>query len=697
MGRFLSSKEDRQILYDHQDGKCALCGGPLGEHWHADHIIPWSRGGRTNVHAMQAVCPPCNLKKGAKMPNKEDNPLQLNCIDLSAARVCQREAFNAGYGRLMHDKEAYCSVVMATGSGKSDLYKMIAWYGRQMRHFCTTLVISPNDYLADQMVDKGKMAEFCSRYKVHGGPVRFKRIRGKGKYGTNGEFLLSTTIQLIHHRLEYFADWFHNKYVETGLPVLIVVDETHQYTKGNHWGKTIKRLMRSDLEPLNSEVDERVGNCAQCLVGTATAIREKGQSLVGFEHNVDTTSSKIRLDYKVSKDDPNKVTVSEWCVDKEYITISPDYYYGFRQARDDGVITGIQRHTFDVELKKTDLNVSSVEMLSQLSKSACRGLLGKIVRSQHVIEQGVEESVRILRQLRNSHPELQMIVFCAADQHNERPNKHAKQIRNVFSLVAPDLDVVIATSANEDASGSDVLEAFCRKDGRPSGDVLIVKQMAGVGLDNSRIKVSLDLSPVRAPVTCIQQDNRSSRIHLDITVCHLVTPKDILRDEVFSKFVDPDHEAVLEDSKLLRQWDIPREPQPSKPVYTVTGARSVDSGMDHDCNVVGPEDYARANRFIHICPVLATKFTHTQLAAMPSDQVDKLVLDELARAHSAAPSAEDNNGVPEDTGKSLDTLRSVANQWVKDIVNSLIRKRGGEYRTDSPTAHIFRIFRASSS
>jgi hypothetical protein len=165
-----------------------------------------------------------------------------------------------------------------------------------------------------------------------------------------------------------------------------------------------------------------------------------------------------------------------------------------------------------------------------------------------------------------------------------------------------------------------------------------------------------------------------------------VTPKDILRDEVFSKFVDPDHEAVLEDSKLLRQWDIPREPQPSKPVYTVTGARSVDSGMDHDCNVVGPEDYARANRFIHICPVLATKFTHTQLAAMPSDQVDKLVLDELARAHSAAPSAEDNNGVPEDTGKSLDTLRSVANQWVKDIVNSLIRKRGGEYRTDSPTA-----------
>ncbi len=34
--------------------------------WHADHIVPYSRSGRTNVHEMQALCPVCNLKKGTK-------------------------------------------------------------------------------------------------------------------------------------------------------------------------------------------------------------------------------------------------------------------------------------------------------------------------------------------------------------------------------------------------------------------------------------------------------------------------------------------------------------------------------------------------------------------------------------------------------------------------------------------------------
>jgi 5-methylcytosine-specific restriction endonuclease McrA len=64
--RRLVSKKLRQALYLSTGGKCAICGVDLPDDWHADHVIPWSVTGRTNVHEMQPLCPPCNLRKGAQ-------------------------------------------------------------------------------------------------------------------------------------------------------------------------------------------------------------------------------------------------------------------------------------------------------------------------------------------------------------------------------------------------------------------------------------------------------------------------------------------------------------------------------------------------------------------------------------------------------------------------------------------------------
>ena len=62
--RFLRSKRLRALLWYEQKGRCAMCGCELPKSWHADHIEPWIKTGRTNVHEMQALCPPCNSKKG---------------------------------------------------------------------------------------------------------------------------------------------------------------------------------------------------------------------------------------------------------------------------------------------------------------------------------------------------------------------------------------------------------------------------------------------------------------------------------------------------------------------------------------------------------------------------------------------------------------------------------------------------------
>lgn len=67
MKRLFRSKSDRNNLYERADGSCVACGSVLGRDWHADHMVPWSKGGATELDNGQAMCPACNLKKGSKM------------------------------------------------------------------------------------------------------------------------------------------------------------------------------------------------------------------------------------------------------------------------------------------------------------------------------------------------------------------------------------------------------------------------------------------------------------------------------------------------------------------------------------------------------------------------------------------------------------------------------------------------------
>lgn len=65
--RFERSRCIRSHFWMKQDGKCNLCECILQEHFHLDHIIPWSLGGLTTINNLQALCPKCNLIKGNKI------------------------------------------------------------------------------------------------------------------------------------------------------------------------------------------------------------------------------------------------------------------------------------------------------------------------------------------------------------------------------------------------------------------------------------------------------------------------------------------------------------------------------------------------------------------------------------------------------------------------------------------------------
>lgn len=64
MDRYLRSNRLRSVLYRVANGRCQHCGNELGPSWHADHIVPFSKGGKTVLGNMQALCGRCNMRKG---------------------------------------------------------------------------------------------------------------------------------------------------------------------------------------------------------------------------------------------------------------------------------------------------------------------------------------------------------------------------------------------------------------------------------------------------------------------------------------------------------------------------------------------------------------------------------------------------------------------------------------------------------
>ena len=60
------SQRQRRILAWVAGGHCRVCGVKLSREFHADHKVAFSKGGATTTQNGQALCPPCNLQKGAQ-------------------------------------------------------------------------------------------------------------------------------------------------------------------------------------------------------------------------------------------------------------------------------------------------------------------------------------------------------------------------------------------------------------------------------------------------------------------------------------------------------------------------------------------------------------------------------------------------------------------------------------------------------
>jgi len=71
------SSEDREIVLQKTEGKCHICGGPIGDYWEADHVLAHSGGGEHSGDNYLPAHRTCNNYRWDYLPEEFMEILRL--------------------------------------------------------------------------------------------------------------------------------------------------------------------------------------------------------------------------------------------------------------------------------------------------------------------------------------------------------------------------------------------------------------------------------------------------------------------------------------------------------------------------------------------------------------------------------------------------------------------------------------------
>lgn len=633
------------------------------EDWEIDHPDPWRITRRTNIYELQATHRRCNREKGGKVD------FEIRRGELLRKR--QRQAIDLIEQRVRRDEKT-TAIVLPCRYGKSDVIRLTAVKLWAQGMACTSLALSPGENLRDQLGSPARWSGAFRRYKV--AMKRESQIatidRPKAgircKFNPNGEAFLSATIQLVQNNMDDFAAWIESEVHRTGLPVLVFIDECHSSSEQNEWGKVVPALTDAG---------------AHVVLLTATPERADGMRIPGFEFDVVDEGDVTIWRTRPHQEKPELVTVEKLEGRMQKLQLRPDLEVSFGEAwREETngapILCKISRVTFDVRLRPLGLEDEAAEWLSEVdSPEKARRYLGRVVRQPMVIEEGCHRLVKSLLARREWRPEFQGIVYCGNDieQGDQRQeNKHPEEIRAALLRAGAEqgvaLDIRIATSAN---GGKEAIESFAGTDEAPGrGDVLIVKQMAGMGLDLPWVKTGLDLSATRTFAALVQRLFRPATPCGGAVACEWITPDDVISAAYFNRIVtDEGGEARASDLTVIDSHDKKRkddkDPDPPLAADGVRAGRFDDSGG----KAAEPEQWERVAEVISRMPRVTAVYTHAELAEIADTFWES----------GNEPEGGDDIATVRDASVSADVLRAEINRMVKDAVGRYRLAKGMPY------------------
>lgn len=100
------SKDEKEALFSKQKGRCMYCGRKMTiHHFHVDHKMPISRGGKHIMSNLQLICMPCHGRKG-NMSNGEFRRM-YGLTPASKAKAPPRKVIEQSYfDRVKKDRDS---------------------------------------------------------------------------------------------------------------------------------------------------------------------------------------------------------------------------------------------------------------------------------------------------------------------------------------------------------------------------------------------------------------------------------------------------------------------------------------------------------------------------------------------------------------------------------------------------------------
>ncbi len=575
--RKLRSLRKRNHLWLSQNGKCQECNQNLPLNWHADHKIPFVICGTTELHNMQALCPSCNLKKGKKMmPNPRSAAYYeganfCKVSNISKARIGQRGAINCIIDRC---RQGYSTsaVVNPTRYGKSHVIRCSAIELKEQQLVCGSILTTPGKILRDQLIETSKIEDMIKHLSIQPTKVVTCDVVIEGKIELLNEqfkrdnYFISMTTPMLTSIISDILPLIKRKIQIAGKPMAIFIDETHLSSTDNVSGDAIQQLLN-------------IG-CYVVLV-TATHYRSDGKRIPGFNWTIlDSTTKERKKPSSIAHPNPDKINMDVYNHTQEEIILKADYEYSFQQAWAEGnVLCRINRIPIDVHVTITKPNGETIhKRIRDFTTDETREYLHQICRDPKVIAKATSLLVENLEIRRKTNPTTQAIVFVGNDKTSDKEaNGHAKQVEKSLLSTNAELKIGIATmSSLDDPDG--VIKLYKEN----KYDVLIVKQMASIGLDVSPCKVLVDLSSVRTKNACIQKWTRAATIWGDVNTCDFITPDDVVGANIFDELVASVGGSVMKTSQttFLRLEEADRQDAKDKDsmqVDKVVGGRIYDT------------------------------------------------------------------------------------------------------------------------
>ena len=231
----------RRILAWVAGGKCRQCGKTINDGFHADHVVPFSKGGATITQNGQAICAARNLRKGSKMQIK--------------LRPWQHEALNKALKWLVVDRRDRRFLINAApGAGKTIAACAIAQELIARDEVDRVIVIAPRAEVVNQWADD------------------FRRVTGRAMTKVTGR-----DQEIASLNLDLCATWAAVQGLLDGLQavcrsdrVLVICDEHHHAAVEAAWG---------------TGTDSAFAEARVALILTGTPIRTDGAQSVWLAYD----------------------------------------------------------------------------------------------------------------------------------------------------------------------------------------------------------------------------------------------------------------------------------------------------------------------------------------------------------------------------------------------------------------------------